>query len=104
MGGQISYEDLAQQVNIEQADLERVLRFAMIYHRLFQEKEPGFVSHTAASRYLAEDKYARAGLGFMFDECYQSFAHTVEALEHRKDTLPDQSVSCTSRPTQVIND
>ena len=33
-----------------------------------------------------------AGLGFMFDECYQSFAHTVEAVKTRGVEEPNDSV------------
>ena len=93
LDGHISFADLAKDVGLKQSDLERMLRFAMIYHRIFQEKEPGFVSHTAASRLLVESPSAMAGLGFMFDECYQSFAHTVEAIDVYKDPKPNQSVS-----------
>lgn len=32
----------------------------------------------------------------MFDECYQAFAHTVEAMEAYKNPPPNQSVSDTS--------
>lgn len=46
----------------------------MVWHRVFQEPRKGFVAHTAASRKLVEDPLARAGLGYMFDEVWQSFA------------------------------
>lgn len=92
LDGQISYAKLAEQVDLKQSDIERILRFAMVYHRVFQEKEPGVVSHSAASRLLVESPDAMAALGFMYDECYQSFAHTVEAMQAHKDPLPTQSV------------
>lgn len=92
LDGELSFTDLAAACDLEEVDVRRVVRFASAYHRVFQEKKPGFVSHSAASRYLAESDEARAALGFMFDECYQSFAHTVEALEKNKKPSPDQSV------------
>lgn len=61
--------------------------------RVFQEKREGFVSHSAASRYLADSKDAQAGLGMMFDEAYQGFAHTVEAFRRDKNPGPSSSVS-----------
>lgn len=93
LDGSISFEDLAKKIPLKQSDLQRILRFAMVYNHIFQEKTPGVVSHTAASRLLVESVDARAGLGFMFDECYQSFAHTVEAVKSRGVDEPNDSVS-----------
>ncbi|CAK3814349.1 O-methyltransferase [Lecanosticta acicola] len=90
LDGQISYEELAPKVGIKRTDLQRIVRFAVVHHHVFQEKTVGMVSHSAASRYLAESDIARAGLGFMFDECYQSFAHTVEAMQKYGDPEPNQ--------------
>lgn len=47
----------------------------MAFHHVFQEPRKGFVSHTAASRKLADDPLARAGCGYMFDEVWPSFVH-----------------------------
>lgn len=88
----MSYGSLAESCNLREVDVRRILRFAMIHHRVFQEKEPGIVCHTAASRYLVESEDAMACLGFQFDEVYDSFAHTVEALEKYKDPQPTQCV------------
>lgn len=46
----------------------------MTNYRIFQEKTPDFVSHTAASRRLVDDSQAMDGLGVNFDEGYQAFA------------------------------
>ena len=96
MDGEIPYGKLAEAVNLEEFDVRRIVRFASIHHHVFQEKRTGYVSHTAASRLLATDPQALAGLGFMFDECYQAFAHTVEALEIYKSPEPNQSVSAST--------
>lgn len=93
LDGSISFEELAPKVGLKQSDLQRTLRFAIVYHRVFQEKKLGVVSHSAASRLLVEDPGAMAGLGFMFDECYQAFAHTVDAMEAPEFPGPDECVS-----------
>lgn len=91
--GEISFAHLANLSGLQEVDIWRVVRFASSDRRVFQEKRASFVSHSAASKYLAESDEARAALGFMFDECYQSFAHTVEALERDNNPRPGQSVS-----------
>ena len=70
----MSFEDLAHKCGLDKINLRRFLRFAMVWHRVFQEPRKGFVAHTAASRKLAEDPLAQAGLGYMFDEVWHSFA------------------------------
>ena len=79
--GQISFPDLAQKCGLSETNLRRIVRFAIVYHRVFEEPRKGYVSHSAASRKLAEDDNAKAGVGYMFDEVWQSFASTVEARE-----------------------
>ena len=74
--GEISFQDLAKACGLQEPDVRRLVRFAMVFHRVFQEKKPGFVSHTAASRMLLEDPQAMMGVGSMFsDGSYQAFAH-----------------------------
>lgn len=70
----MSFEELARKCGLNEIHLRRFLRFAMVWHRVFQEPRKGFVTHTAASRKLVDDPLARAGLGYMFDEVWQSFA------------------------------
>ncbi|KAL8710084.1 MAG: hypothetical protein Q9225_007362 [Loekoesia sp. 1 TL-2023] len=79
--GEISFRELADQCGLDEVNLCRMLRFAMAYHHVFQEPRRGFVAHSAASRKLAEDPLAKAGLGYMFDEVWQAFAQTIEAKE-----------------------
>ena len=81
IGGEISFEDLAKQCNLQMIDVRRLLRFAMVYHRVFQEKRPGYVSHSAASRNLAEEPQAMMGLGLMFDEGTQAYAKVGSARD-----------------------
>ena len=74
IGGDISFAELAGKCGLDEDNLRRILRFAMAFHHVFHEPRKGFVAHSAASRKLAEDPLARAGLGYMFDEVWQSFA------------------------------
>ncbi|PYI31813.1 O-methyltransferas-like protein [Aspergillus indologenus CBS 114.80] len=79
--GEISFKELAEKCGLDAANLRRTLRFAMAYHHVFREPRKGFVGHTAASRRLVDDPTARAGLGYMFEEVWQGFCHTLPALE-----------------------
>ena len=72
-------------------NLRRIIRFAIAHHRVFQEPRKGYVSHSAASRKLASDPNAQAGLGYMFDEVWQSFARTLEAREEFQSDEPHHS-------------
>lgn len=51
-GSTIHYADIAAKAGVDESVCKRVIRMAMT-HRLFWEPEPGFVSHTAPSLYLA---------------------------------------------------
>ncbi|KAF2237623.1 O-methyltransferas-like protein [Viridothelium virens] len=91
LDGHVSFEELAKQCNLYEPDLRRLIRFAIVYHRVFQELDEGFVSHTAASRKLVEDPNSMAGVGAMFDEAIQAFDQTVNALETMKGPEPNKS-------------
>ncbi|KAF7911084.1 uncharacterized protein EAF01_002592 [Botrytis porri] len=58
----------------------------MIWNRCFTEPRKGFMAHSAASRILVDNPMARSGLGFMFDECWQAFSHTLDAVRNHGDT------------------
>lgn len=89
--GQISFADLGRKCGMSETNLRRIVRFAIAYHRVFHEPREGHVAHSAASRKLADDADARAGLGYMFDEVWQSFARTVEARERFQSDEPHHS-------------
>lgn len=75
LNGEISFSELAGKCNLYEPDLRRILRFAMIYHRVFQERNAGFVRHSAASKRLIDCPLAMDALGAQFDEALQGFAH-----------------------------
>jgi len=64
--GEISFPELADKCNLYEPDLRRILRFAIIYHRVFQERNAGFVTHSAASRRLVDFPLAMDALGAQF--------------------------------------
>ena len=72
--GEIPIVELAEQCEMNEPDLRRILRFAISHHRVFQEPRKGIITHSAASRRLVEDSAARDGLGLQFDDAWQSFA------------------------------
>ncbi|TVY47475.1 O-methyltransferase [Lachnellula occidentalis] len=84
VGGSISFQDLADQCSLYEPDVRRIVRFAIAHHFVFREPRKGFVAHSAASRRLVDTQGARDGLGVMFDDCYQSFGRTIEAIEKYK--------------------
>lgn len=73
--GEITYKELAVACGLDEANLQRMLRFAMTFHHVFQEPQKGVVRHSAASRRLVENPLAQDALGYQFDEVWQSFAH-----------------------------
>jgi hypothetical protein len=80
MDSSISFSDLAKQCDLPELDLRRILRFAMCWHRVFCEPEPGYVAHTAASKQLKTDPKSFDTLGLMFDEGWQSTARVSKSL------------------------
>lgn len=73
-GRAISFKDLADKCDMYEPNLRRILRYAILYHRVFQEPRAGFVTHSAASRLLVEDPATFDTLGTLFDETWQAFA------------------------------
>ncbi|KAI9924704.1 hypothetical protein ASPWEDRAFT_172332 [Aspergillus wentii DTO 134E9] len=87
--GDISYTELAKQCGgISELDVRRILRYAMVYHRLFCEPRKGFVAHSLASLQLSEEPHLAGLLWLMGDSSYASYPHIVPALENFKDQEP----------------
>ncbi|KAJ4018180.1 hypothetical protein NW766_004258 [Fusarium irregulare] len=64
---------------LDPVNLARSLRHAMT-NKIFQEPMPGFISHTAASKILAEDANLQAWVGLNGEDFFPAGAHTLEAL------------------------
>ena len=80
LSGSISYQDLADKVNVPMLNLRRLIRHAMTNH-IFHEPEKGFVAHTRTSRLLLEDLPLTNWVGFMTDDLWLPIAHVVKAMK-----------------------
>jgi hypothetical protein len=76
----ISYKDLAILCNANESQLRRLLRHAMT-NRIFSETENGQVTHTAASRLLAEDPRMDSWVFFLTDYFWPATAKSVDAFQ-----------------------
>lgn len=65
---------------ISEPDIRRIVRGALTNH-VFQEKEPGKVSHTAASRFLAANRVARQWVEMYAEEILPAATRMVDAME-----------------------
>lgn len=70
LNGSISFSDLAAKCGLLEHDLRRIIRYSVVYHRVFCEPEKGFVAHTAASTLLAENGMIGDLMGLTFEECW----------------------------------
>ena len=73
-GGEISFSALAEKCGMYEPNLRRILRYAILYHRVFSEPRAGFITHSAASALLVKDSATFDALGMMYDESWQAFA------------------------------
>ncbi|KAI0869651.1 S-adenosyl-L-methionine-dependent methyltransferase [Hypoxylon argillaceum] len=78
-GGKISFADIAKSTGISEQIVCRLMRHAMTM-RIFYEPEPGFVSHTKASRILA-DPIASDWLKAGTDEMWPAAVHMMDAVQ-----------------------
>jgi hypothetical protein len=69
----ISFEELSDRCGLNVVDLKRLLRLTMTRH-IFTEPRPGYVSHTASSRLLAENKHVRDISGIICEERFPASA------------------------------
>lgn len=81
VGGEVSFADLARACRVPETDMRRLLRYAMVHHRLFCEPRPGYVAHSLASRMLAEDPLLRDGFWLLAEDYFTAAPHAVAALE-----------------------
>ena len=71
--GDISYTDLSKACGLNEADLKRLVRYAMTCH-IFLEPRKGFVAHSGASKALAEVSVLREWVGMVCDELWPTAA------------------------------
>lgn len=80
MKGEISYADLATTIGVSESVLTHVLRYAIAF-RIFSEKRPGYISHSASSRVLAETPGIQESLDMMREELLAKSLWTADALD-----------------------
>lgn len=75
-----TFEEIGQYCSLPTSDVVRILRHAMTYY-IFSEPQPGVVSHTAASRMLAEDGPLKSWIGCALDALTPASVRMVDAME-----------------------
>jgi hypothetical protein len=80
LNGSISYQELAEKVNVPMLNLRRLIRHAMTNH-IFCEPARGFVAHTRTSRLLVENAQLHAWVGFFSEDLWLPIANVVTAMK-----------------------
>jgi len=80
LDGDISYADLAAATGVERGALTRLLRYGIV-SRIFQEKRPGFVSHSAYTKLWVEDKGTESLNAMIRDDIFPGRNYIADALE-----------------------
>ncbi|KAI1348227.1 S-adenosyl-L-methionine-dependent methyltransferase [Xylaria sp. FL0043] len=78
--GDISLVALAEKGGLDLDRTSRVVRL-LITHRLFEEKRPGYISHTASSLTLCKDEEMRSTIHYSFDEMLKAAAESSVSLK-----------------------
>ncbi len=73
MGGEATFAQIAEQCDLNEPDVRRMLRHAMS-NRIFKEVRKGVVAHTAVSKILAQDTQMQAWTGVCVEEMWPSAA------------------------------
>jgi hypothetical protein len=66
--------DLAEKCELSEHDLRRIVRFAIVHYRIFNEPRKGVVAHSAASRRLAESEMMKFIVGLRVDEVWPALS------------------------------
>ena len=80
LSSSISYQELADKVDVPMLNLRRLIRHAMTNH-IFHEPEKGYVAHTRTSRLLLENPPLNAWVGFMTNDLWIPIANVVNAMK-----------------------
>ena len=91
---QISFGEMANRCGLAEYDVRRLIRHAMVNHRVFEETRQGFIKHSAASLRLATDSEAQAFAEWAFEEewpAYAKVAYHTTCIEFKTDL--DQTVA-----------
>ncbi|KAK5710119.1 hypothetical protein LTR17_019181 [Elasticomyces elasticus] len=78
--GDISYLDLATSIGVPERAVKRVMQLAIAF-RVFCEARPGFISHSAGSKVIAEHQYIRDYEGTFVEENIPTSLYAVDAMK-----------------------
>ncbi|KAG9234888.1 O-methyltransferase-domain-containing protein [Amylocarpus encephaloides] len=76
----ISYQELAEKVNVPLLKLRPLVRHAMTNH-IFYEPSKGLVAHSRTSRLLVENPQMHAWVGFFSEDLWNPIASVVNAMK-----------------------
>ena len=95
-GGDISFGTLAKDCGMYEPTLRRMIRYAILYHRVFQEPRPGFVTHSSASLLLVKDPAMFDMLGLLSEENWQASTRVGSLPLGSPKRLPNLTASTSS--------
>ena len=78
--GAISFSEMGLASGVNETLVRRFVQHAII-NRFFQEKSPGFVSHSAASLLLKQSEGMQDTVGFLLNDIAPSSIHVIEAMQ-----------------------
>ncbi|KAL1600858.1 hypothetical protein SLS60_007246 [Paraconiothyrium brasiliense] len=81
VGGQSSFDAIADASGLNAYDVRRLIRHGILNHHLFEEPSPGVVAHSALTKALAEDPDLRDAIQNAVEEFLPSSYRLVDAME-----------------------
>lgn len=79
VGSKTTFDEMATSSGLPESTLRKLVRYA-VTQRIFEEPEPGVITHSAASRLLAENPGVHDFVATCTGELWQAAAQTCNAL------------------------
>ncbi|KAI1180010.1 S-adenosyl-L-methionine-dependent methyltransferase [Nemania sp. FL0916] len=79
IGGETTFAEMAASSGLAENDIRKLIRYA-VTQRVFEEPRPGVITHSAASRLLAEDTAAHDYLATAANEFWPAATRTCDAM------------------------
>ncbi|ROV96535.1 hypothetical protein VMCG_07778 [Cytospora schulzeri] len=79
VGSETTFADMAASSGLNESDVRKLVRYA-VSQRIFEEPRPGVITHSAASRLLAENPGVHDFVATCSDELWQAAAQTCNAM------------------------
>ncbi|GAW18307.1 hypothetical protein ANO14919_077820 [Xylariales sp. No.14919] len=80
VGDETTLSNMAKLSGLTESDTRKVVRYA-VAQKIFEETRPGVITHSAASRLLAQDPGVHDYVAACTDELWQASAQTCNAME-----------------------